>query len=109
MKTIIAGGRDYRLSYEDLLYLSELNITEVVSGGSRGADTDGETYAGMTDIPLKKFPADWNKYGKSAGYRRNVEMAEYAEAVVLFPGGKGTNHMFDIAKKFGLIIYDRRN
>lgn len=110
MKTIIAGGRDYHLTETDFNKLDQLKdkVSEVVSGCARGVDTAGETWAEKNNIPVKKFPADWNKYGKSAGYRRNQQMAEYADAVILFPGGKGTNHMYDIAKRMGLIIYDFR-
>jgi hypothetical protein len=110
VKTIIAGGREYLFKAQDIQKLDELKhtITEVVSGCARGADTEGEKWAGKNNIPVKKFPANWNKYGKSAGYRRNEEMAKYADAVILFPGGKGTGHMYDIAKRLGLQIYDFR-
>lgn len=37
------------------------------------------------------------------------KMAEYAEAVVLFPGGKGTDNMYETAIKHNLVIYDFRN
>ena len=74
----------------------------------KGAILLGEVWAKKNKVPVKKFPADWEKFGKSAGYRRNQQMAEYADAVILFPGGKGTNHMYDIAKRMGLIIYDFR-
>jgi predicted Rossmann-fold nucleotide-binding protein len=110
LKTIIAGGRDYHLTDEDFKKLDQLGgtISEVVSGCARGVDTAGEVWAKKNNIPVKKFPADWEKFGKSAGYRRNQQMAKYADAVVLFPGGKGTGHMYDIAKRMELIIYDFR-
>ena len=110
MKTIIAGGREYLFQAQDIEKLNELKdaITEVVSGCARGADTEGEKWADKNNIPVKKFPANWDKWGKSAGYRRNEEMAKYADAVILFPGGKGTGHMHDIAKRLGLQIYDFR-
>lgn len=110
MKIIIAGGRDYHLNENDFSKLDQLKdtISEVVSGCARGVDTAGEMWAKKNNIPVKKFPADWEKFGKSAGYRRNQQMAEYADAVVLFPGGKGTGHMYDIAKRMELVIYDFR-
>lgn len=109
MKTVIAGGRDYQLTAEDYARLDRLPITEVVSGGARGADTCGEMWATRTGKPVRRFPADWDKYGKSAGMIRNGEMAAYAEAVVLFPGGRGTDNMFQTAVRRGLVIYDYRN
>ena len=123
MKTIIAGGRDYHLTKSDYKFLDTLTITEVVSGGASGADKCGEKYAKFKDIPLKVMPADWSdlsepcilRYGRYnrvynalAEHKRNKKMAKYAEAVVLFPGGKGTEDMFKTAKQLGLVIYDRR-
>jgi predicted Rossmann-fold nucleotide-binding protein len=106
MKVIIAGGRDYTLKKKDYDKLREIPITEVVSGGARGADQDGETYAVNSGIPYTRFRADWHKHGKSAGPIRNRQMAEYADAVVLFPGGKGTLNMKEQAERLGLQIYN---
>jgi len=109
MKTILAGGRDYFFSCHDIDALDALNITEVVSGCATGADTCGEEWAKSRNIPIKQFPADWKKLKHAAGPIRNRQMAQYADAVVLFPGGKGTLNMFNEAKKHGLIIHDWRN
>ena len=56
------------------------------------------------------FPADWDLEGKSAGFKRNVKMAEYADALVAFWDGesKGTKHMIEIAKEKGLDIRIKR-
>ncbi len=109
MKLIIAGGRDYRLTPNDIKKLNQLkNITEVVSGGAQGADAEGEQWATEQDIPVKVFKADWKQYGRGAGPRRNQAMADYADAVALFAGGKGTENMFKQAQKASLIIYDWR-
>lgn len=112
MKLIIAGGRDYQFTDEDFSALDKLHegagIIEVVSGCARGADTCGEEWARRNGIPVKKFPADWKKYGKRAGYIRNSEMAQYADGVALFPGGKGTEMMRLLAKKQGLAVYQMR-
>ena len=81
-------------------------ITEIVSGGAKGVDKLGEDWAEANYMSLKIFPANWYKYGKSAGYKRNEEMAEYADALIAIWDGKskGTKHMIDIAKKQGLIV-----
>jgi hypothetical protein len=78
-----------------------LTITEVVSGKARGADSLGERYASEFGIIVAKFPADWNRFGKRAGYVRNEEMAHYADKAVVFWDGisKGSRHMIDIMKK----------
>ena len=108
MRTIIAGGRDYQLTVTDLDRLDEVGVTTVISGGCSGVDKCGETWAKYNDIPIEVFPADWKQYGRSAGPKRNQQMAEHADAVVLFPGGKGTESMFKIATKMKLKIYDFR-
>lgn len=108
MKTIIAGGRDYSLTKQDFEYLDSLNITEVISGGARGADNGGEYYSILRNLDLTIFKANWNRYPRAAGILRNKRMAKYAEAVVLFPGGRGTDNMYEIALKYGLKIYDNR-
>ena len=107
MKCIVAGGRefdDYKLLYKSLM---SLGITEVVSGGARGADTLGESYAKECGLDLKIFKADWDGLGKRAGYVRNTQMADYVReegGLVAFWNGesKGTKHMIDIAKRKGI-------
>lgn len=111
-KIIIAGGRsfdDFDLLQKKLdLYFSKLDPSrlEIVSGGAKGADSLGESYAKLNSIKLKRFPADWDKYGKGAGFRRNSEMANYANGLVAFWDGssKGTLHMINLAKSKGLKI-----
>jgi len=108
MKTIIAGSRDFE---DDILMqriLSSIpDISEVVCGGARGADKQGQLWAYDNNIPIKMFLADWNTYGKSAGYKRNVQMAEYADCLIAFWDGvsKGTSHMIKEAKKRKLIVH----
>lgn len=79
---------------------------EIVSGAARGADALGERYAAERGLAVKQFPADWDRYGRSAGYRRNAEMAEYADAAVVFWDGKskGSKHMINLAKEKGLPV-----
>lgn len=108
-KVIVAGGRyfnNYELLKESLdrLLQNKLPNVIIVSGTARGADTLGEKYAVERDLSIVEFPADWDKYGKSAGYRRNAEMADYADACVVFWDGKskGTKHMIDLAEKKGI-------
>lgn len=103
MKVIIAGSRgitDGRL-IERAIIESGFDITEIVSGTARGVDQLGETWAIMAGRTIKRFPANWDKYGKSAGYKRNQQMAEYADALIAIWDGqsRGTKHMIDIMKE----------
>ena len=108
MRTIIAGSR----TINDDTLLQEIiaewphRITQVISGTARGVDILGELWAEEHGIEVVRMPADWNKWGKSAGYRRNEDMAKVADAAIIIHDGKsaGTKHMLDIARKMGLEI-----
>ena len=109
MKTIVAGSRDidnYQF-VKGALNNTTWTITKVISGGAMGVDKFGEIWAKSKNIPLEICPADWSTYGKSAGYKRNVEMAKKAEALVAIWDGKskGTKHMIDIANNHNLVTY----
>ena len=110
MKTIIAGGRDYRFTERDYDYLDQRlsigGISEVVCGGSTGADECGRQWAIANDVPVKLFPADWKKHGKAAGPIRNRQMAVYAHKLIAFWDGvsKGTKNMIDTAREEGCMV-----
>lgn len=67
----------------------------------------GEGWAKRKGIPVKRFPADWNQYGRRAGPLRNREMARYADALIAIWDGKsrGTRSMIDEALREGLEVY----
>jgi hypothetical protein len=108
IKVIIAGGRDFddfnKLCQVCDEFLQDQNGIEIVSGAYKGADLLGERYAAERNHPIKQFPANWRRYGKSAGLKRNIEMAAYADALIAFWDGesKGTKHMIELAKQTGL-------
>jgi len=111
MRTIVAGGRDFKDAgllgiTLDSFRQSVSSTVTIISGAARGADSLGEDYALECELNLKRFPADWDIHGKSAGFIRNTQMAEYAEALIAFWDGKsrGTQHMIDIALRKGLLV-----
>lgn len=134
IRIIIAGGRDF-YKYDYLVrsvfdVLSDLGArnaysglgkfeagaqhkVEFISGTAAGADTLGERLVLEQNWQVYRFPADWNTYGKSAGYIRNEQMAKFAVSdnsygvLIAFWNGKsrGTKHMIDLAKKHGLEVY----
>jgi len=110
MKVIVAGGRnfnDYALMTERLNYLlSNQSEIIIVSGLAKGADSLALRYAKEKGYPVISCPANWDKYGKSAGYRRNEEMANIADALVAFWDGqsRGTKHMIDIMTRLEKIV-----
>lgn len=78
----------------------------IVCGTARGADRLGEKYAKEMGFHVAYFLADWERYGKAAGYIRNKEMAQNADALVAFWDGesRGTKSMIDLAKEYDLAV-----
>ncbi len=113
MKTIIAGSRtitDYYI-VQDAIQQSGFEITEVVSGGCRGADLFGEEWAQENGIPIKRFPANWEKYGKAAGPIRNSQLVNYVNKegglILIWDGkSKGSQDVLDKAIVWKLKIYE---
>ena len=109
MRTIIAGSRgitDYR-QVCDAVTESCFDVTTVVSGTARGVDQLGEQWARGHGVPVDRFPAQWNRDGKAAGYKRNVVMAILSDALIALWDGKsrGTKHMIEEAKRRGLRVF----
>ena len=111
MRLIIAGGRDFtdadmmEAKLHKILGGSDHEWPDVViSGMARGADTVGWHWAKKHGVEVVEMPADWARYGRSAGYRRNEAMAQDATHLVAFWDGesRGTSNMIGIAKRDGL-------
>jgi hypothetical protein len=106
MKLAIVGSRTFN-DYEMVkTALKDLAITEIVSGGAKGADTLAEQYAAENNIPVKVFKPDWAKYGRGAGPVRNKQIVEYADKVIAFWDGesRGTKSSIDLAEKQGKLL-----
>ena len=114
-RIIVAGSRtfnDYKMLSSALSgYRKPSEAITIISGGAIGADQLGERFARENGILIKRFPAQWNLYGKRAGYLRNIEMMNFAlqgekSILIAFWDGssKGTKHMIDNAKKHGMIV-----
>lgn len=116
MKIIVAGGRDfddYQLLCRRLDYFFQKIRPIIICGEAKGADVLGRRYAEEIGLEIMSFPAQWEKYGKSAGYRRNEEMAAVADGLVAFWDGesKGTKHMIEymrkLEKKVKIVKYEK--
>ena len=98
MKIAVIGSRsfsDFKLLEK---VLSTHNITEIISGGARGADSLAEQYAKEHNIKTTVFLPDWNKYGKSAGFRRNSDIIEACDEVIAFWDGVSRGTLDSIMK-----------
>lgn len=111
MKVVIAGSRDSQISLEELENIikeTKIEIKEVVSGMSGNVDLLAVKFAEKYNYVLAKFPADWNKFGRSAGPRRNLEMAKYADAAVVImkkEGSKGSKNMISCMKSLNKPVH----
>jgi len=109
MRTIIAGSRDIvdPSIVESAILESGFEITATVCGEARGVDTLGKQWSIANGIPVHSYPAQWATYGKSAGYIRNKQMAENADALIAIWDGqsRGTKSMITLAQDLGLEVY----
>jgi len=112
MKVIIAGSRTIydKNIVERAIEESGFRITEVVSGHANGVDKLGEQWAEEHGIPVKIFPAEWDKYGKLAGYKRNYQMAVYGKALIAIHqnNSPGTRHMINTMRDIGKPFFVHR-
>jgi hypothetical protein len=119
---LIAGSRHYD-NYNEFCEIMNYNLSRVkdfyniliIHGGAFGADNLANRYANENSYELKVFSADWDLYGKSAGYRRNVQMHNFINefdkrACMCFWDGqsKGTQHNFKLSNnnKTQLRVYN---
>lgn len=116
-KLIVAGGRDYR-DYPRLeAKLFELAETvyadkaiSIISGAASGADGLAIKFAGIHNVMLYTFPANWDQYGKRAGFLRNEDMANFSHGLLAFWDGnsRGTKHMIEQAQRHYLDVHIER-
>ena len=109
-KLIVAGGRDFtdqRLLERNILELANGIYADkalsLVSGMAQGADQMAYLFACKHNVVVYQFPADWDRYGKRAGYLRNETMAKFADGLLAFWDGqsKGTRHMIETMARMG--------
>jgi len=85
----IVGSRDYPSLPDVERFVKSLDpSTMIVSGGARGVDRTAERAAKSRGLQTMVFLADWNTYGKRAGYIRNEQIIDNADEVVAFWDGK---------------------
>lgn len=98
----------YQFVLDAAIAMGVFPVKEIVSGGARGVDLAGESLALETHVPVKRFPAEWDKHGKGAGPIRNKQMAEYADALLLIWDGKsrGSANMKSEMQRLKKPIYE---
>lgn len=118
-RAIVCGGRDFGVVLLDLpeqatieqrhqarlkafaeayalaCFLDSLQPREIAHGGAQGADTVADVWARSHGVPVHVYEADWRRFGKSAGPRRNRDMFGRfnPDVLVACPGNRGTADM----------------
>jgi len=109
LRVLVCGGREYNDYQKVELVLGAAHKAQlfgtVIHGAARGADSLAGRWAKENNIPVEEFPADWNRYGRRAGYIRNAQMLKEGkpELVIAFPGGPGTKMMVELARSAGVV------
>lgn len=105
IKLAIIGSRSFDDSelFEKTMEPYRDKISLVISGGARGADSLAEEWAEYYGIPTKIYLPDWDKHGKGAGFKRNLEIIGACDAVIAFwdEASPGTAHSLRVAKDIG--------
>jgi hypothetical protein len=108
MKVIVAGSRGITEStlVARAIQTSGFYVTELVSGGAKGADRLGEAYAKQHGIPVRQFIPNWGT-GRGAGMKNNSDMANYADALVAIWDGqsRGTKNMIERMRKMNKPVH----
>lgn len=110
MKTrvIVCGSRDWKDRAKIATRLRALPAnTIVVHGNARGADRIAHQEARKLRLAVEPHPANWDRYGRTAGPIRNKEMADAgADLCIAFWDGQsaGTNNMIEQATKAGIPV-----
>ena len=83
-------------------------VTQVIEGGARGADTLGGRWASALGIPVETVAADWDRHGRSAGFKRNLLMLDMSPDLVMafvdkpLASSRGTAHTVGQAQSRGI-------
>ena len=105
---LVCGSRQWtdRDSIEKRLRVLPAGTT-IISGAAGGVDSIAASIGRKLGLEVREFPAEWNKFGRSAGYRRNLVMLEQdLDLVIAFHVGNspGTAHAIEHARKKGISI-----
>ena len=107
IRIAVTGGRDYQDKATVFAALDKMNkrhgVVELIHGGARGADSLAGAWAKARGIKTSVFIPKWDQYGKRAGILRNQLMLDQSpDAVIAFPGGRGTAHMVKASESQGI-------
>jgi hypothetical protein len=125
MRVLVCGGREYENKKELYNFLYDFCIKRglkseedeygnwlpagltIIHGDARGADRLADDWAVINWVPVEAFPAEWQKNGRKAGPIRNhIMLKSGVDVVIAAPGGRGTEHMKNIARAAGVEVLE---
>lgn len=103
----VVGSRNFDDYHYLVQVLNRYNFLNIVSGGAEGADQLAESYAIDHNINFQEFLPDWDKYGKSAGPRRNQQIVEASDELIVFWDGKskGAKSTINLARQMKVPVH----
>ena len=110
MRVLVCGSRTWSDTGAIAEELDKLKISLIIQGGAKGADQCAKDYAEKMEIPFLTYTAEWSRYGRAAGPKRNQRMLEEGRPDLVVAAhtnlekSKGTKDMVTRAKKFGVRV-----
>mgnify|MGYP001576939932 FL=1 len=111
MRVLIAGDRNWQDRPTIAKFVARLpQGTTIIEGEARGADSIARDCALDVGLSVERYPANWNKYGRAAGYIRNQQMLDEGrpDLVAFFhqnlSESRGTKNMVRIAIKANIPV-----
>ena len=111
MRVLICGSRSWA-DYDaiEILVKSFEKSTVVIQGMCRGADLMAKNAALKHELAVEDYPAEWERFGKSAGPIRNAQMLEEGAPDIVYAfhsdisRSKGTKDMVEKARAKGIPV-----
>lgn len=103
MTILICGGRNWFFQDPIKREIVKYSPGILIHGGCQGADLIAASIANDLGWQVKEYKADWDRYGKAAGPKRNVRMLQEGNPDIVMGfhedimSSRGTRHMLKIA------------
>lgn len=111
LRIIVTGGRkrdsedDYNRMVNILVDIGEywcraVDLVIIQGGCPTGVDALARRFADEYDVAVESYPADWDRYGRAAGPKRNQAMADAGEGLCLaFPSRGRSAGTWDMVRR----------
>lgn len=113
-RVLITGSRDWadgeaiRFELAGLALQHGSDLTVVHGACPKGADRLADDVAKDLGLHVERHPAEWDRFGKSAGFRRNqVMVLAGADLCLAFirNGSRGATHTANLADEAGIPVH----